>query len=366
MPLLISRNDITKITVDAIVNAANTQLLMGGGVCGAIFKAAGKHELQQACNLLAPIETGGAVITGGFKSRAKYIIHTAGPIYKEGNAEQETQLYNCYQNSLKLAAEKQLESVAFPLISSGIYGYPPDKALSTALKSIHDFLGSYDGSMTVYMIVYDNDAFAAAQKLYSGVESYIDERFIKKDDIRERRRRLNFEIGNAKFCKETLPQQSYDETADLDDAAIENLNCCYSTMGATLGAAEKNSSLGNILSNLEDSFNKLLFKFIHQKNMTNAEVYKNANLDRRLFSKIISNDDYTPGKNTIFALAISLKLNLEETETLLRSAGFAISHSSKADLIIEYYITHQDSGVYNIDDLNFLLFKHNQVQLGQV
>ena len=100
--------------------------------------------------------------------------------------------------------------------------------------------------------------------------------------------------------------------------------------------------------------------------MTNAEVYKNANLDRRLFSKIISNEDYTPGKNTIFALAISLKLNLDETETLLRSAGFAISHSSKADLIIEYYITHQDSIDYNIDELNFLLFKHKQTQLGQV
>ena len=154
MPLLICRNDITEIKVDAIVNAANTQLKMGGGVCGAIFKAAGKMKLQQACNLLAPIKTGDAVITDGFESKAKYIIHTAGPIYKDGDTQQETQLYNCYQNSLKLAAAKQLESVAFPLISSGIYGYPPDKALSTALKSIHDFLGSYDGSMTVYMIVW--------------------------------------------------------------------------------------------------------------------------------------------------------------------------------------------------------------------
>ena len=151
------------------------------------------------------------------------------------------------------------------------------------------------------------------------------------------------------------------EMFDVDDLAEQCM-----TLGAQPGNAEKNSSLNNILSNLEDSFNKLLFKFIHQKNMTNAEVYKNANLDRRLFSKIISNEDYTPGKNTIFALAISLKLNLDETETLLRSAGFAISHSSKADLIIEYYITHQDSVDYNIDELNFLLFKHKQTQLGQV
>jgi len=359
MPLLISRNDITKISVDAIVNAANTQLQMGGGVCGAIFKAAGKQKLQQACDKLAPIKTGEAVITDGFDSRAKFIIHTAGPIYKEGDTQQETLLYNCYQNSLKLAADKQLESVAFPLISSGIYGYPPDKALSIALKSIHDFLGSYDGAMTIYMIVYNNDAFAAAQKLYAGVESYIDERLIK-DDIRKRRRLNNIDFEISSCCCESAPMPP-SEMFDEDDLAVQRM-----TLGAKPGNAGKNSSLNNILSNLEDSFNKLLFKFIHQKNMTNAEVYKNANLDRRLFSKIISNEDYTPGKNTIFALAISLKLNLDETETLLRSAGFAISHSSKADLIIEYYITHQDSGDYNIDELNFLLFKHKQTQLGQV
>lgn len=354
MPLLISRNDITKMAVDAIVNATNTMLEMGGGVGGAIFKAAGKTKLQQACSRLAPIGIGEAVITDGFESKAKYIIHTAGPIYKEGDAQQETQLYNCYHNSLKLAAAKQLESVAFPLISSGLYGYPPDKALSIALKSIHDFLGSYDGAMTVYMIVYDNSSFAAAQKLYADVESYIDERLID-DDIPRRRKKFGANLNmDATFCCESMVEKPAPSAA-VPTPLADMLGSC-----ADLGAAP------DIFSNLEDNFNKLLFKFIHQKNMTNAEVYKNANLDRRLFSKIISNDDYTPGKNTIFALAISLKLNLEETETLLRSAGFAISHSSKSDLIIEYYISHQNADIYNIDDLNFLLFKHNQVQLGQV
>ena len=347
MPLLISRNDITKMAVDAIVNATNTRLEMGGGVDSAIFKAAGKSKLQQACSLLAPIEIGDAVITDGFESKAKYIIHAAGPIYKEGDAQQETQLYNCYHNSLKLAAAKQLETVAFPLISSGLYGYPPDKALSIALKSIHDFLGSYDGSMTVYMIVYDNSSFAAAQKLYADVESYIDEQFID-DDLLSRRKKLGANLNkDVTFCCESM--------VEIPVPLAEMSDSC-----ADLGVVP------DMFSNLEDSFNKLLFKFIHQKNMTNAEVYKNANLDRRLFSKIISNENYTPGKNTIFALAISLKLNLEETETLLRSAGFAISHSSKSDLIIEYYIMHQDAEVYSIDELNFILFKHNLAQLGQI
>ena len=329
MPLLISRNDITKIDVDVIVNAANTALQMGGGVCGAIFRAAGPSELQAACDKLAPIKTGEAVITDGFKSKAKYIIHTAGPIYQGGNTAQEKQLYDCYFNSLKLASEKNLKSIAFPLISAGIYGYPPNKALSTALKSIHDFLGGYDGEMTVYMIVYNDDAFSAAKKLYDGVESYIDEKLIV-NDIERRRRSGNFSCKNS----------------DVEYA--ESILC-----------------ESEIFANLEDSFNTKLFDFIRQKQMTNADVYKNANIDRRLFSKIISNDTYTPSKNTIFALAISLKLNIKETESLLKSAGYAISHSSKSDLIIEYYILHNQSQNYNIDELNFLLYQHQQIQLGQ-
>lgn len=329
MPLLISRNDITKIDVDVIVNAANTALQMGGGVCGAIFRAAGPEKLQAACDKLAPIKTGEAVITDGFKSKAKYIIHTAGPIYQGGNTVQEKQLYDCYFNSLKLASEKNLKSIAFPLISAGIYGYPPNKALSTALKSIHDFLGGYDGEMTVYMIVYNDDAFSAAKKLYDGVESYIDEKLIV-NDIERRRRSGNFSCKNS----------------DVEYA--ESILC-----------------ESEIFANLEDSFNTKLFDFIRQKQMTNADVYKNANIDRRLFSKIISNDTYTPSKNTIFALAISLKLNLKETESLLKSAGYAISHSSKSDLIIEYYILHNQSQNYNIDELNFLLYQHQQIQLGQ-
>ncbi len=329
MPLLISRNDITKIDVDVIVNAANTALQMGGGVCGAIFRAAGPSELQAACDKLAPIKTGEAVITDGFKSKAKYIIHTAGPIYQGGNTVQEKQLYDCYYNSLKLASEKNLKSIAFPLISAGIYGYPPNKALSTALKSIHDFLGGYDGEMTVYMIVYNDDAFSAAKKLYDGVESYIDEKLIV-NDIERRRRSGNFSCKNS-------------------DVEYPESILCES----------------EIFANLEDNFNTKLFDFIRQKQMTNADVYKNANIDRRLFSKIISNDTYTPSKNTIFALAISLKLNLKETESLLKSAGYAISHSSKSDLIIEYYILHNQSQNYNIDELNFLLYQHQQIQLGQ-
>ncbi|MBR3519557.1 MAG: macro domain-containing protein [Paludibacteraceae bacterium] len=346
MPLLISRNDITRIEVDAIVNAANTDLVMGGGVCGAIFKAAGPSKLQAACDKLAPIQTGQAVMTDGFDSKAKYIIHTAGPIYKKGNPNQEKQLYDCYFNSLRLAAGKQLETIAFPLISSGIYGYPPDEALATAQRAIHDFLGEYEENMIVYLIVYNDDAFKTAQSMYGEVKSYIDERLIKD----ERHRTLPWNRFRQKE-KESAPLQEVSYETSLKQYEID---------------AEESAVSEDIFSRLEDSFSTLLFKMIRKKQMTNAEVYKNANLDRRLFSKIISNSDYTPRKNTVLALAISLRLNLEETQELLRSAGYAISHSSKADLIIEYYILHQGNKYYNIDDLNFLLFQYNQVQLGQI
>lgn len=349
MPLLISRNDITRIEVDAIVNAANTDLVMGGGVCGAIFKAAGPSKLQAACDKLAPIQTGQAVMTDGFDSKAKYIIHTAGPIYKKGNPNQEKQLYDCYFNSLRLAAGKQLETIAFPLISSGIYGYPPDEALATAQKAIHDFLGEYEENMIVYLIVYNNNAFSAAQSMCGEVESYINEQEIKEDT---RSRKSMRDIFLRKSSKEACSKEF---EIDLEQCEVSNPN----TSGAI-------SQENGIFDRLEDSFNTLLFKLIRRKQMTNAEVYKNANLDRRLFSKIISNSDYTPRKNTVLALAISLRLNLEETQELLRSAGYAISHSSKADLIIEYYILHQENKYYNIDDLNFLLFQYNQVQLGQI
>jgi O-acetyl-ADP-ribose deacetylase (regulator of RNase III) len=151
MPFTIIRQDITKMKVDAIVNAANTGLLRGGGVCGAIFNAAGAYELQEACDKLAPIKTGDAVVTPGFALSAKYVIHTAGPVYRDGKSGEEAALRACYINSLKRAVENGCESVAFPLISSGIYGYPKDKALEVATGAIHGFLEGHD--MEVYLAV---------------------------------------------------------------------------------------------------------------------------------------------------------------------------------------------------------------------
>ena len=152
MPLCIIRNDITKMRVDAIVNAGNTDLRMGGGACGAIFSVAGAEELQAACSTLSPIRTGEAVITSGFALPAKYIIHTAGPIYRDGKQGEENLLRSCYKNALDLAKKHGCESIAFPLISSGIYGYPKDAALAVATSAIEEWL--FDNDMDVSLVLF--------------------------------------------------------------------------------------------------------------------------------------------------------------------------------------------------------------------
>ena len=208
MPFTIVRQDITKMTVDAIVNAANTDLAMGGGVCGAIFKAAGVQELQAACNQVAPIKTGEAAITPSFALPCKYVIHAVGPVYRHWNAQQsEALLRSAYTESLRLASKNHIQSIAFPLISSGIFGYPKDEALKVASSAITDYLQSSD--MDVFLAVFDKTAFAVSEKLLGEIESYIDEHYVEEHRIRRRdlldveREALSDEIGRAS-CRERV------------------------------------------------------------------------------------------------------------------------------------------------------------------
>ncbi|MGI6783767.1 MAG: macro domain-containing protein [Aminivibrio sp.] len=335
MPFTIVRQDITKMEVDAIVNAANTELRQGGGVCGAIFSAAGAAELQATCDRLAPIKTGEAVITPGFRLPAKYVIHTAGPVYRDGRSGEEALLRSAYANSLKLAAEKGCGSIAFPLISSGIYGYPKNDALKVATEEIRTFLDSHD--MDVYLAVFDRAAFEVSEKLLGAVQSYIDERYAEARTAKERGRDLRLEMGEA-FSAEYAAERPAFPEKEL-----------------------RAYSLDSAIERLEDPFSARLFKLIDARGKTDAEVYKRANLDRRHFSKIRTNKDYTPTKPTIIALSVALELSLEETEDLLRRAGYALSPSSKFDVIAEYFIVNRR---YDIFEINEVLFKFDQQLLG--
>jgi len=331
MPFTIVRNDITKIKTDAIVNAANTNLQMGGGVCGAIFKAAGAAKLQAACNAQAPIKTGEAVITPGFDLPAKYIIHTAGPVYHDGKRGEEGMLHDCYIHALMLAEENNCESVVFPLISSGIYNYPKTDAMRVAAQTIQDYLAEHE--MDVYLAVSDKDAFTISQTLLGNIDSYINEHYVDKhQDIYLRQKLLS-----------------------TDHATI------YAEQELSMPAQVEADGLNNIIDGLDEPFSTTLLRLIDAKGKTDTEVYKRANIDRKLFSKIRTFKNYMPSKRTLLALTIALELTLNETENLLKQAGYALSPSQKFDVIIKYFII---SGKYDIFEINEVLFHYDQPLLG--
>ena len=341
MPFSILRQDITKMKVDAIVNAANTELQRGGGVCGAIFKAAGAAELQAACDKLAPIKTGEAVITPGFALSAKFIIHAVGPIYRQWSKEENEKLLQAaYTNALKRALENNCKSIAFPLISSGIYGYPKDEALQVATKAIRDFLTKHD--LDVYLAIFDKDAFLVSEKLLGEVESYIDEHYVERQEIRERQL-LDVE---CEFLQ-------VDEEVDKYNEHLLEKAQSFIMDGAR--------PLEDLVENLDEPFSEFLLRLIDAKEMTDVEVYKRANLDRKLFSKIRTGKGYMPSKRTAIALAVALELSLAETDELLKRAGYALSHAVKFDVIVEYFIIN---GKYDVFAINEVLFKYDQPLLG--
>ena len=333
MPLQIVRNDITKMEVDAIVNAANSSLLGGGGVDGCIHRAAGP-ELLAECKTLGGCETGSAKITKGYRLPCKYVIHAVGPRWRDGKHGEREKLISCYRASLALAKEHGCETVAFPLISSGIYGYPKDQALKVAIDTISDFL--LENDMTVYIVIFDRKAYQIGEKLFSDIAAYIDDNYVDEhtDSRSEQSRRMQM----------------------LSDEPEEE------TFGAPLAPmAASAKTLDDALSQIDESFSEMLLRKIDEKGMTDARCYKKANIDRKLFSKIRSDKLYKPSKPTALAFAIALELPLDETKELLMKAGFALSHSNKVDIIIEYFIEH---GNYNIFEINEALFAFDQSLLG--
>ena len=340
MPLEIVRNDITKMKVDAIVNAANESLLGGGGVDGAIHRVAGSGLLAE-CRTLGGCKTGKAKITGGYNLTAKYVIHTVGPIYNDGKHGEKALLESCYRESLVLAKEHSCETVAFPLISSGVYVYPKDQALKVAIDVISDFL--LENEMTVYIVIFDKAAYKISEKLFSDIAEYIDDNYVDEHtDYSRERIRMNA----------LPPMAPRKRRKKSDDDFLEMCDC-----KAMLAEDDLDAKLRQI----DESFSQMLLRKIDEKGMTDAECYKKANIDRKLFSKIRSDVNYKPSKPTALAFAISLELSLAETEDMLRKAKFALSHSNKFDIIIEYFISR---GNYNIFEINEALFAFDQSLLG--
>lgn len=341
MPIQIVRNDITKMDCDAIVNAANSTLLGGGGVDGAIHRAAGKGLLLE-CMKLGGCKVGEAKITNAYNLPCKYVIHTVGPKWRGGNENEKQLLQNCYINSLNLALSKDCRSVAFPLISSGIYGYPKDKALRVAVDAICSFLN--ENEMLVYIVVFDKSSFGLSEKMFSDISSYIDDNYVYEQEM------LFSAIRNR-----------FEESTCLNEYSreIPNLSSIEPIEASVLSCQEL--SLEKMINQIDESFSQMLLRKIDEKGMTDSQCYKKANVDRKLFSKIRNDAFYKPSKPTAIAFAIALELTLDETKEMLMKAGYALSHSNKFDIIIEYFIRR---GNYNVFEINEALFAFDQNLLG--
>ena len=341
MPLQILRQDITKMRVDAIVNTTNEEMIGYSGVDLAIHTIAGA-ELDAECAKLAPLGLGQAKLSGAYGLPCKYVIHTSGPVWRGGLVGESIILRSCYIESLKLAVKNGCRSIAFPLISSGVYGYPKDQVLKFAIQTITEFL--FDHELTVYLCVFDKESYSFSQKLFSDIQEFINDEYVNEHD--------------EDFY------DNYDDSIDEMPMAkcIQAPMCADAMMPRkreTSSAAGK--SLREYMKQMDRSFQEMLFDLIDESGMTEVECYKKANVDKRTFSKIKSNKDYKPSKQTVIAFAISLQLDMDTTQELLATAGFTLSRSKVFDKIIRYFI---HNGNYDIFEINEALFEFDQVLLG--
>ena len=345
MPFLMIRNDITKVTADAIVNPANRNLLQGSGTSRAIYQAAGEQELTAACEAIGHCDLGRAVCTPAFGLPAKYIFHAVCPAWQGGGFGEAEQLAGAYHSALELAAEYHCESVAFPLLSSGNYGYPKEQAFRIAVDTITQYVMEHD--LTVYLVLYDRHSLAVSRKLFASVEEYIDDHYVAQNDESyqfDRRRRESVERRRWRLEEEATPM--------LETAAAP-------PPPATTPMAAR--SLEHLMDNLGESFTTRLLRLIDERGLKDSTVYKQSNISRQHFSKIQCNRDYNPKKKTVLAFAVGLHLSEDETIDLLKSAGYAFSDGSKRDWIVRYCLEHK---IYNINQVNTLLFEYDQEQLG--
>lgn len=321
MSFNIVRNDITEMKVCAIVNSANPKPIIGKGVDFMIHKKSGPNLIKER-KKIGNIDVGSSSITKGYNLKAKHIIHTVGPVWVDGLNDEYLKLASCYQSSLNLALKHNLKSIAFPLISTGTYGFPKDIALDVAVNTIRKFL--YNNDMIVYLVVYDEESYELSNELYEDVSNYIN---------------LNIKIDDIDFTDQLLSVKKEDHQKLRTHKKI------------------KDRTLKDIVNELDDTFVQTIFRLTDDKGLTDVELYKKANIDRRLFSKIKSDISYHPSKMTAISLIIALELNLDETKDLLGKAGYALSPSKEFDLIIQYFIENEN---YDLYEINQVLFKFKQ------
>lgn len=344
MPLVLTRDDVSRVDAEAVANAANEHLSVGGGVCGAIFEAAGRRELESACKQLGGCPTGSAVVTPGFGLKARWIIHAVGPIWRGGSWGEDALLRSAYRSALERASELGVRSVALPLISTGIFGFPIDRALAIATSEISAFLDRVQ-DVEVRLVVFDRAAFAACLADYGEVAACVDEEYVDA-------RRGHDRMGDLR-----LSMPACGAAADVISGDAAPGGSCF---GSARPIADERE-LKDLLVHLDTSFSQAVLSLIDERGLTDAAVYKKANLSRQVFSKLRKDDGYRPAKPTAVALAIALELDMDQTRELLQRAGYALSTASTFDAIVRYYIERHS---YDIVAINQMLFAFDQPLLG--
>ncbi len=376
MPFLIVRNDITKMKADAVVNPSNIKLAEGRGTSRAIFCSAGERKLAKACRKIKKCKIGESVITDAFDMPlARYIIHAAGPVWINGEHDEEKILYHTYQSALKLAVKNRCKSVAFPLLSSGTYGFPKDKAIKIAVSAFSDFLLKHD--MLIYLVLYDRNSFSIGKKLFTAIGEYIDDHYVEEHNdyfpecnrvvensdvkILCNRSSENDDLPDHRAVTAQMPVEEVKKTLPSSALYIPQ-SIPKSFVDDKKSKSKKGRTLEDLINNLDETFSQMLLRLIDERGLKDSIVYKKANIDRRHFSKIRNNTNYIPTKRTVFSFAIALELSLDETKDLLNKAGYSISRSSKFDIIISYFLENRD---YNIFEINEVLFAYEQPILGE-
>ena len=373
MSFKIVRNDITRIKADAIVNTANPEPVYSAGTDSAVYTAAGAEKLLEERKKLGRIAEGDVAVTPAFALDAKYIFHTVGPIWQGGNYGEKEIVRKCYQNCLDKAKELELESIAFPLLATGTYGFPKADALLIATSVFSGFLA--ENEMEITLVVFDSESFALSDKIFAGVDQFIDEKYVGEKTVEEYspvNLRAGLEAHVADECAEepierkaARRERNRNERRGLFGSGSNAMRMDSAIPPVAAAGAACASvaprSLEDVVKNVSETWQESLLRLITERGYSDTEVYKRANVDRKLFSKIRTNKNYQPKKNTAVAFALALRLNLDETKDFLMRAGYAFSPSSKFDLIIEYSIEH---GVYDLMLINGALFDHDQPQLG--
>ena len=352
MPFKIVRNDITHVKADVIVNTANPKPIYASGTDLAIYQAAGADELLAERKKVGCIERGDIAVTGAYALNAKYIIHTVGPVWVDGMHKEFETLESCYAKSLQKALELGCDSIAFPLISTGVYGFPKDKALQIAVSVFSKFL--LENEMQIILVVFDKKSFQLSGQLVGEIDSFIDANY-----IRQKRR--------TEYSRRPFSRSRIESNITYDLEVYEE--CCRYTEAEesepellmSVPMPQKAISLEEELENVGMSFHDKLFELIGESGLDNKDVWKRANLDRKHFSKIQCDEKYHPKKKTVMALCIALELDLEQAKDLLARADWAFSPSSKVDLIVQKAIIDKQ---YDIYQLNLVLFQYTNEILG--